>query len=625
MGMAMPEAVPVDKDDRRQLWSIGGIPVHGKAALAEDRSALWVAGARQALRVNLERPDQLEVVEFESLGVEVLAGDGGPKRRAPWVHGCIPDEQGLLLVVPHGAAVLGGDRTVLHQWLFDRPVVAADCDQATTLVTLDDDGLAVRTLPDGRLRERFEVSFAVGAVDAMALSADRSEVVVGGWVGGDGWFEVWSLDERRVVSSHRTDSRVRAAAWTDDGAVVLGTAGDPGVVMLWNRDGSDGLETIGDQPSAVTAITVVPRSAANDAGASSRVATGGADGVIRVWTPDRGEVASLWGHADSAWWVGFADGRIVSCGADGTARCWNPVEEQAGTVAPANGGRFAPAGQHRQAITTIDVSHDASRVLTISTDRARVLDFDGAGTWSVAASWDWRRLLSGALNPSGHSATLGGVGWVGDWRFDADATEFNESYRGPVRSVVPAPGRGFAFSAGNGGPMVWNPAGAYTGDEPPVHSGTLRTVAGSPDGAWAAAADSSGIGLWRLDAGGSVQLERRLVAPSTVRSVALADQARVVVGVDDTGTVRTWNGRTGQPIGERRVHDGSLGCAIAADGAVVALWGHRTVSAWDADLVRQILSWRSDVPVTAIAVAGDAVLVACLNRLRALPMSHGRI
>ena len=108
----------------------------------------------------------------------------------------------------------------------------------------------------------------------------------------------------------------------------------------------------------------------------SRLASGGADGVVRVWDLGTGaEALAFRGHRGAVFGVAFGpDGRrVASAGRDGTVRTWE-LADGAGRV----------LGSHGEAARCVAFSPDGARLASGGADRM-VRVWDAAGGREVLA------------------------------------------------------------------------------------------------------------------------------------------------------------------------------------------------------------------------------------------------
>ena len=124
---------------------------------------------------------------------------------------------------------------------------------------------------------------------------------------------VWGAGAPRLHGRH--DGEVFAVAWSEDGR--LASCGADGVLRLWSGDGADPFEL--DAPGgSLRAVCPSP--------VGAHIATGSADGHVPAWATDRAtEPVDLGRHEGGALTVAWRptdDGALASGGCDGEVRLW---------------------------------------------------------------------------------------------------------------------------------------------------------------------------------------------------------------------------------------------------------------------------------------------------------------
>jgi eukaryotic-like serine/threonine-protein kinase len=186
------------------------------------------------------------------------------------------------------------------------------------------------------------------------------------------------------------------------------------------------------------------------------LATGGADGVARIWQGHRdgtwGLQRELMGHAGSVRSVAFLpDGQsLVTAGEDGTVRVWSLGGADPGEC------RLVLRGHDRAVVSAVSAP-DGVHVLSASKDgTARLWDLDSCnpegGVWECATS-ERRALHCIAVHPASRTVAVGGEGALlsvwSPWQVphQPDPVPLNRHARG-VRSVAIDPAGAFVLTAG---------------------------------------------------------------------------------------------------------------------------------------------------------------------------------
>jgi WD40 repeat protein len=359
---------------------------------------------------------------------------------------------------------------------------------------------------------------------------------------------------------------INAAAFSPD-AQMLATASDDGTVRVWSTlAGTESGLTLRGHDNRVWSVAFSPD--------GSRIASGDEDGVVRLWDARSGTALGvLKGHRLRVFALGFSpDGRTLASGSDDqTLILWDIA-----TLAR----RVLPPMSHDGAVSTLAFSPDGHWIAAGSADRSiRLWDaatgkargepwrgHDGR-IWSVAFSPDASTLASGAED---HTVRL--------WEV-ASGHAFGSPLLGHKARVWRV-----AFS--KDGNHLWSTSADGTFMRwfvmPPQqilqeHGSTVRSIAVSPDDRLlAAGSDDALIRLWDLSAG--IEQASVLNVPplnghrGSVTSVAFDPTGHRLASASEDGTVRLWSVKDWQPIGTAL--DGKGGnvwtVAFSPNGATLA-------------------------------------------------------
>jgi len=445
-------------------------------------------------------------------------------------------------------------------------------------------------------------------VEAIAfLGADRLVASCGRTVA---LLDAASLDVIRFLSGH--EGTVGDIDVSADGRRIV-TSGSDRQPRVWDAATGELLAVLDPHPSWVAGCRFTPD--------GRHIVTGCRDGIVRVLPAQGGAaIAALVGHVGRVWDVGLLpDGDIVSSGRDGTVRRWDPLRtaefagfrvlpSEHGTVmslaAVSAGVVVAPRGERclerldRDGLTTdrVDLPFVAAR-MAIDRGESRVAvlgqnyeiataPLPGGPPGPVRALADAIRSTSLAwLAPGrllfGHgerlvvwddrAARLEEVGAVG-----APINAVACTTSGPPRAVVCA-GKGvwiFDFAA-DGAPRS---AGRRL-LELPARTGTVDTLAWSPDGASFVIGTNTGE-VERFDAATGLSLGSFARHGRGVISLDWSPAGRTLLSADsecvrlsDVRTTTVFDEfRPGWPIVSAglRVRDGAVDALVVAGNAPVA-------------------------------------------------------
>jgi WD40 repeat protein len=385
-----------------------------------------------------------------------------------------------------------------------------------------------------------------------------------------------------------------------------------------------------------------------------RVATGGADGTVRLW--DAATAAPLgqpWRTSGSVLAVAFSpDGTALAAGCfDGSANVWDVASGEP------RGPRLQLAGQVRAVAFSPDglVLATGGRVDLVDVEtgyprtrsdpgEARLWRVDNgqplgaplahpSAVWSVAFSPGGGTLLTGCQDgqarffvaatglplgpPLPHGGTVGAVVFSRDGRLALTSCLGNGPIlgaqlwevppegelgwalpdRGTLKALAFSPdGRALLAGASKRGARFWEPV---EGRRPVVrllpHDDEVSAVAFSPDGrTFLTGSDDGRIRLWDRN---TCQVRHEMRQTGWVSSLAFAPDGRTALAgtrykEPHPGTIRFWDLVTGKPLGDPVVHSsGAFTVALSADGATFLTAEDTVVRLRDRRTLRVLREW----------------------------------
>jgi RNA polymerase sigma factor (sigma-70 family) len=435
-------------------------------------------------------------------------------------------------------------------------------------------------LPQGARARLGSQRFTFGAfIEALALSPDGTTVAGLGPTNSVLFWDAATGKRQTFISANDrpVPAQVCAVDFSPDGtAVAVGDdRGRAVVIPSWKTGGAEPGVCIDERhEGTVKAVRFAPD--------GRTVASAGADGVIRLWAPNTGQVLhTLAGHRGPVHALAFApDGKMLaSAGEDGTVRLW-------GLTA---GALRRTCYAHTGPVRALAFSTDGKVLASAGMDRRVLLWRPGAG--EAFGDYNLRTVapLALAFVDEKRLAVASEAGAVR--LFDIAANKLLCDYRGMVWAVnalaCSRDGRWLVAGGQDGVFQRWDVASGKADEhETPGHRGPVWCADVSPDGRLIASGGLDGtVRLWDLASGRALgtyrpewQTPRRL---SYVSAVAFVLGGRGVAAGGGDGAIHLWDRREGawarwpahrgKVTALARCAGGRFLVSAGADGAV-CLW-----------------------------------------------------
>ncbi|MEM9264396.1 MAG: TIR domain-containing protein [Cyanobacteria bacterium P01_F01_bin.13] len=290
------------------------------------------------------------------------------------------------------------------------------------------------------------------------------------------------------------------------------------------------------------------------------LASGSADGTIKLWNLQGEELNTLNGHSDYVNGVSFSpDGQtLVSGSADGTVKLWNLQGEELNTLNGhsdyVNGVSFSPDGQ-----TVVSGSADGTiKLWALNGEVLKTLKAPNGDVISVSLSADNQTLAFA----SGNSGSV----WL--WNVNEEKPKSLEGHNGSISFVsFSVDGQILASASEDGMVKLWT----LNGEEIQsfkAHSAWINSMSFSPDGQTLASASGDGtVKLWSLN---GEELKTLKGKGAYINSVRFSADGQTLASASADRTIQLWSLQE-KEIKTIKGHSGSIdSVSFSADGQTIA-------------------------------------------------------
>jgi WD40 repeat protein/DNA-binding SARP family transcriptional activator len=428
---------------------------------------------------------------------------------------------------------------------------------------------------------------------ATAYSPDGTLIATGDFAGTA---ILWESDSGEQVATLDTGSALTThIEFHADGSELL-TVNVAGLVKAWSTTGTLLAEFVHSAVSTDAAYLPDDRIA---------VAVDDPGHGLYIWTDPNADPAGPLAHPQGACAVETSpDGSILATGgSDGIVRLWDAATLEPGPVLEGHGGRVCGLAFTPDGSIIVSVSEDGTARLWDIASGESLLELAGhtAGVEHVAVAPDGRYVATGSAD-----------GTTRIWEITPEGSREALTVAAGMPAVAAAfdpAGARLAASFQDGSARIWN---ATTGNATATldgHTNALWEIAFSPDGTSIVTVAQDGTArLWDSATGDTFHVLEGHV--DQVFGAAFSPDGRYVFTGGFDGTVRAWDPATGAELGSIATGGrGVFGIDLTEDGAIVAAGGD-SVTLWNSvtgDLLHEI----DDIGITTAVVfmPGDSVLL----------------
>ena len=372
--------------------------------------------------------------------------------------------------------------------------------------------------------------------------------------------EVHNLATGEIVGHVRMPRRIKFAALGPRGTLLAVSDGSKRVVVV-NAETGDGRYEI-DQAANVTALAFGP--------GAHLIATGGADGTVRIWTIATGKRhVDLRGHVGAVRDLAFSPRAtlLASVSNDGTARVFRLSDD---TPVSVMSGHAGP-------VTEVAFSPDGERIVTASEDgTARVWKANRGSQLAILRGHQGGVTAARFVGDGSDVVTGSDDGTVKLWYSLAQPTLHTlAQFRRRVVRVVARSASRVEADTGDGRAHILDTRGRVLAVRP-------ARAAAPPTSSAGAVATIEGKRVRITEPDGSEVILRGHARQVT--SVRFSLDGRLVVTASRDTTARIWDAKSGTLLQTLRGHFGAVNDAeFSADGRWVVTAGPSTAGIWSTD------------------------------------------
>jgi len=429
------------------------------------------------------------------------------------------------------------------------------------LASSSDDGIIKIWTPTGKLKHT--ISTKIKSIWGFDFSADSKTLAVSGLNASK--IEIWSVEGQPVglINTEGKPSGIRSLAYSPKGD-RLAVGGNDGTVTLWTPQGQR-LQTLKGHQEAVPALAFSPD--------GQLLVSGSVDTTIKVWNSDGELLTTLNHHTASVQGIAFSpDGReFVSGSHDKTLALWSR-----------NGTLLETFKGHQSIIWGVAFSPDGTTIASAGADNTVLLWQSHNSFYQKLLGLPTANFFKSIYIQNGKTLAIAGatkgIILVSPDNFTHEVLHADQA---TVINLSQHPTTDQFLSAGEKGTVKrWDSLGTLLGTFAP-HDGPVVGVAWHPNGRELVSGTFSGQ-IFRWSESGK-QLQHWSGAPTTIWDVAYSPDGSQFATAGADGTARLWS-PDGQLLHTLKHDAGVWRVAFSPDGNLLATSsGDNTAKIWRKD------------------------------------------
>lgn len=368
---------------------------------------------------------------------------------------------------------------------------------------------------------------------------------------------------------------INAVAASPNGK-IFASAGEGGVIKLWNIASNQELKTLLHHDKSVTSISFSPN--------NKILASGNDDETVILWDIDSGkEIVSFEDHSNYVKSVVFSpDGKFLASGSwDRTVKLWDVVtgeliktfsgQAYISSVAFTPDGKYLASGGEK----TIKVWN------VFSGEEFKTFEGHTSLIYSIAFSPNGEKLISGCRDDT-----------IKLWNFKSGKELLTIKNQSLVDSVAFSPDGKTFISVDNADDPIIKLWDVVTGQILKTffgHLGFVNSVAFLENGkTLVSSSDDQSIKLWDVPSGRELKTLNNHT--SYIRSTAFSTDSKLFVTGNDNGAIKLWNFTSNQPMKTFTGHKGMVtSVTLSKDSKTLfSVSWDKSVKMWDVESGQEI-------------------------------------